>query len=124
MELPDNVRRFLLRHIDSIAELEGLLLMRRERLVPWTSGALAGRLYVSEDAAALVLDVLHRRELLAQEPAGYRYEPANEELGTGVEAVAELYSRSVIPITNLIHGKARPSIQQFADAFRLRDTKP
>lgn len=123
MELPDSVRRFLLGHIDSVAELEGLLLMRRERLVPWTAAALAQRLYVGEEVAALVLDVLHRRELLAREPDGYRYEPASDELGTGVDAVAAMYSRSVIPITNLIHGKARPSIQQFADAFRLRDHK-
>ena len=121
MDLPESVRRFVLQHIDSIAELEGLLLTRREPLVPWTATGLAGRLYVSTEAAAAVLDALHRRELLVAEGDRYRYEPASGEQRAAVDAVAELYSRSVIPITNLIHARVRPSVQQFADAFRLRD---
>ena len=37
-----------------------------------------------------------------------------------VERVAVLYRQCLIPITNLIHSKAKSRMQEFADAFKIR----
>lgn len=121
MELSDDIRQFLLRNIDSVAELEALLLMRRETQTLWDARRLAARLYIDPKAANGVLDTLHRRGLLAIDGDEFSYMPVRDELRASVDALAEVYTRLLIPITHLLHSKPRPAVQQFADAFRLRD---
>jgi hypothetical protein len=117
--IPDGVREFVFRYIDSIVELEALLLLRSESGLAWAPAAVAQRLYISQDAASGVLGRLQARGLVACEGAMYRYECTPGEISTQVEAVAEVYARQLIPMTNLIHSK--PSrIREFADAFRFR----
>lgn len=117
--IPDGVREFVFRYIDSIVELEALLLLRRESGLAWAPAAVAERLYISQDAASVVLGRLHARGLVAFDGAMYRYECTPSDFSAQVEAVAEVYARQLIPMTNLIHSK--PSrIREFAEAFRLR----
>jgi hypothetical protein len=119
--VPDDLRAFILRHIDSIAELEALLLMRRERRA-WSGADVAARLYIPASAAALVLDRLCAAALVARNGSEFGYAPASEELGQMVDRLADTYARSLIPVTAIVHGKTR--VQQFADAFRFkRDPK-
>lgn len=56
--IPEDLRDFILRHIDSIAQLEALLLLRRNPEETWTAEASAKRLYISEADATHVLDRL------------------------------------------------------------------
>jgi hypothetical protein len=99
--------------------LEGLLLLRRESALSWDPAAVAERLYISEDAASGVLTRLHGRGLLSCEGGLYRYECTPVELASEVDAVASVYARQLIPMTNLIHSK--PSrIREFAEAFKFR----
>ena len=56
--IPEDLRDFILRHIDSIAQLEALLLLRRNPEETWTAEASAKRLYISETDATHVLDRL------------------------------------------------------------------
>jgi hypothetical protein len=121
--LPDVVRAFVLKHLDSVAELEALLLVRANGGRAWDNSQLAARLYISDAEANLVLHALHRRSLVSREGAGYRYDPRPETLPGEVDALAEAYPRFLIPITKLIHGKPRASLRDFADAFRLREEK-
>ena len=88
--IPDHLKDFLLRHIDSVAELEALLLLRAEPH-PWSSPALARRLYIDERAADRVLTALHRRGLVASasDDGGFRYSPLGETLRLAVDALAE-----------------------------------
>src|SRR3970040_1124007 len=44
--IPDEVARFVLDKIDSVAQLEALLLLRNNRETDWSVGALAARLYL------------------------------------------------------------------------------
>jgi hypothetical protein len=121
VELPDTVRQFLLRFIDSVPQLEALLLMRGEADTSWDPRTLASRLYVDAETARQVLDMLNRRGLLALENDRFRYGPPDDELRRSIDELAAVYSRMLIPITHLLHSKPRPAVQQFADAFRLRE---
>jgi hypothetical protein len=120
--LPDTLRAFILKHLDSVAELEALLLVRATGAQGWEASPLAARLYVTEADAQVVLHALHRRSLMSREGPVYRYAPA-DALRVEVDALAEAYPRLLIPITNLIHSKPRASLRDFADAFRLREEK-
>jgi hypothetical protein len=118
--LPAALQEFLAKDIDSIAQLEALLLLRGTPAATWDAQDTAKRLYVSEQEAAETLGHLAAQGLLAREGAGhYRFSPASDDLSRIVELLAEYYKRHLIPITNLIHSKPR-RIRQFADAFKLK----
>ncbi len=116
--IPRDVRDFLLRTIASIAELEALLLMRRET-AHWDANALADRLYVSPAEAEHVLHTLMSLGVLSKEAQGYRYRCASSELDAMVAKTAEVHARQLVPVTKLIHEHGR-KIRRFADAFRFR----
>ena len=124
MSLPADLAAFISDTIDSVAELEALLLLQREREEPWTVRRLAERLYIDEAAAAQVVDALARKQLVGVDGQEYRFAPWSDEARERIARVSALYVRMLIPITRLIHAKPRPGIRDFADAFRLREKKP
>lgn len=117
--LPDDVRDFILGHINTVAELEALLLLRNHHEQNWTIGAVAKRLYVSEAMATEALARLAADGLCVCSDEFYRYHPSSEEQGMTIDRLAEAYARYLIPVTNLVHNKPA-RVQKFADAFRFR----
>ena len=105
--LPEAVRRFVVDCLDSVAELEGLLLVRVNRAQRWTATTLADRLYIPDEQARGVLDALHRRDLMARAGDAFEYGPASEAQRRDVDALAAAYPRFLIAITDVIHGKRR-----------------
>lgn len=122
--IPDDIERFLLRNFDSIAQWEGLLLLRGRPDKAWEVEEVAQNLYITLPEASSLLTELHARAMItilsAQPPFLYRYGPSGAEMDALIRRAAELYTRSVIPITKLIHSKSKTRVQQFADAFRIR----
>ncbi|MGH8589618.1 MAG: hypothetical protein ACREXX_09895, partial [Gammaproteobacteria bacterium] len=102
--IPDEVRDFLLRNIDSIAQLEALLLLRVDPACAWGAETLAKRLYITTQEAAVLLERLGADGFLAaapDAPGGYQYQPASGELATMIDRVAALYAQCLIPVTHL-----------------------
>jgi len=56
--IPEDVKQFILERIDSIAQLEALLLLRDSPQVDWTANAVAKRLYIGEQEARVILQRL------------------------------------------------------------------
>lgn len=122
-KIPKNLKDFINNHIVSVADLEGLLMLRENSGLCWNADELAERLYIEHMEAIDVLDRLYSAGFLYLEnevPKKYCYRPQSESLATDVEAIAEIYKRALIPITNLIHSRPKARIQEFANAFRLR----
>ena len=117
---PPEVEHFIIRHLDSVAELEALLLARSSGAA-WDAERLASRLYISTNTAREVLSALHRKRLLDQTEGIFTYAPASPSLRASAEALAAAYPRFLIPITRLIHGKPSSSLRAFSDAFLLRE---
>jgi len=121
--IPDDIRQFILQTIDSIAQWEGLLLLRDHPQERWDAPALAKNLYVSEsDAAALLRQLANQGFLTVIQPGStvhFQYQPA-AELERITTRTAEFYKKGLIPVTNLIHSKSKNRIQEFADAFKIR----
>ena len=121
--IPDEIKQFLIENIDSIAELEGLLLLRSNPNELWSANALAQRLYATQEQIENVLARLQTLGFLAikgDNPTTYFYKPRSAGLAQTVDRIAEVYSKYLIPVTNLIHAKSETRIQEFADAFKLR----
>ena len=118
-DIPDDLRNFIVTHINTIAHLEALLLLRGHRQEDWTSKACAQRLYIPEGHAAQVLHALNESGFLAVSEGRYRFHCRNEELEQIVLRFADLHRQKLIAVTNLIHTNQN-RIRQFADAFKLR----
>jgi hypothetical protein len=120
--IPSDVLEFLLAHIDSIAELEALLLLRNNAGQPWTLTAMSKRLYIDEPLCSAVLSHLEAEGLCACKEGLYRYALSGAPEDGTVDRLAHTYAQYLIPVTNVIHGKPA-RIQKFADAFRVRKGK-
>ena len=119
-DIPPEVRRLILEAIDSVPELEALLLLRDAPNQYWTPDSSSSRLYVSRTVAAYTLDVLAQRGFLEESAEGFVYRPVSAELAETVDALARTYATALVAVTKLIHGKPGTSVQDFARAFRLR----
>lgn len=117
--VPSDVREFIVYHIDSIAQLEALLLLRATPNELWDGAKAARRLYVSERECNEALARLCAQGLLKRIAKSYGYAGVATELTTMVDRVAEAYSRHLIPVTNIIHQKPR-RIREFAEAFKFK----
>lgn len=121
--IPEDLRRFILTSIDSIAHLEALLLLRHHAHQKWACAQVAERIYISEPHAAALLAKLEARGFLVAEglaPTEFSYHPKTEEMARAIDQLADSYSKYLVPVTNLVHQKSRRDITEMAEAFKLK----
>ena len=121
--IPEVVRKLITDRIDSIPELEAILLLRQYRTRAWSLEDAGKRLYVSPTVAAHVLGVLTERGFFARVDEHFSYAPESPELEAAVDLLAVTYSQHLIAVTNFVHAKPSASVRLFADAFRFRKDK-
>jgi hypothetical protein len=122
-DLPEDVRRFIADHIESVEQLEILLLLHQHGGRVWTAESVARELRIAPISAGERLDDLARASILSRtqgNPAEYRYAPASPKLDEAVAGLATAYSERRVTVINLIFSKPVDKIRTFADAFRLR----
>jgi len=117
--IPGDLRDFILRYVDSIGQLEALLLLRTHANEEWDIKRTAARLYSSEAEVAESLGRLCADGLLGCNEDRYRYAPQSSDLQSMVDRLATAYAKHLIPVTNMIHAKPR-RIREFAEAFKFR----
>lgn len=117
--VPADLREFIAKYIDSVAELEALLLLRNNPNERWDIANVAKRLYTTEHMVDSALTRLCEQGILTQKDGLYRFEPQSPDLEKLIDRLSDSYRRQLIPITNLIHAKPR-RIREFADAFKLK----
>jgi hypothetical protein len=121
--LPEAVLLFIRAHINSVEQLETLLLLRSTRDREWTALQLSQELRTAADSASERLVDLESRGLLSKprpSPPTYRYAPRTPALERTVNALAGAYAERRYTVINLIFSKPVDKIRVFADAFRLR----
>jgi hypothetical protein len=120
--LSDQVRALLLGTIESIAQLETLLLLHQDATGTWDAARVAAELRVEARSAEAQLVALAERGLLRAEPRGWRYGPATPELARAVDALAADYEKRRVSVVEFLYSKpAVDKLRVFADAFRLRE---
>lgn len=122
-EIPESVKQLVLARIDSVPELETILLLREHAQQSWSAAETGRRIYVSHTVAAHILSGLVERGFLVSTESGYRYAPATDELRNTVDDLADAYTHHLVEVTRMIHSKPSASVRQFADAFVLKKDK-
>lgn len=125
--LSNQVKEFIASSIDSVSQLETLLLLQTNRQQEWTAEALARELRIEPTGAANELNQLAARKLLTAIPGNplkYRYSPQNETLDAAVVGLAQAYLVRRVTVISLIFSKPTDKLRVFADAFRIRKENP
>lgn len=114
------MRSFIGRHVDSVAQLEVLLLLRAAPEKWWSVDEVARAQVSAPDAAELSLRHLSGEALIAEERGAFRYEPSGSEAEV-VERLAEAYaSRRPTVVAEIFAPPGGGAASTLAEGFRFR----
>lgn len=123
--IPGAVRQLIAEHIESVAQLEVLLLLREHPERVWSSQDVAAELRTAPELAEASLGRLSRAGLVAVEIEAegrpcFRYLPSTPAAAQAVDQLAAAYATHKTSVIAFIFSAPTDSVQGFADAFRLR----
>jgi len=119
-DIPQDIQRFILSSIDSVPQLEAILLLRSNPNKDWDAKSMSQQLFLTEKRAEEILVNLSDIGLAeATEEGAYHYHPSTE-MREIFNRIADCYAKNLIDVTNLIHSKTNRNAQDFGDAFRWR----
>src|SRR5687767_4484067 len=119
--LPRDVSVFLREHLQSITQLDLLLLLHTAPDRRFTATEVSRELRIPERmATGQLLDLARSGVLVAEdtEPPCWRFDPAGEHARV-VSALAEVASKRRRAVHDLILSEPSSDVQLFSDAFRL-----
>jgi hypothetical protein len=122
-ELPSELRAFLHTCIETIEQVELLMVLRGSSRMR-TARAAALELGMDVARARADLETLAARGLLAVrvgDEIEYLYRPKSKELARYCDLLAQHYVTSRAALMGYVATMSRLSIKRFADAFRFRD---
>jgi hypothetical protein len=112
------VRRLLAR-LRSVSEVEVLVLLARSK-TQWTVAQLARELVVAESHAASLLDAIGAAGLGEFEDDAFVYRPRRRGDRSAAKELARVYDTYRVRVSMIVLAQPEPQLQDFADAFRLR----
>ena len=123
------VRALIVDRIDSVVQLELLLLLQASAGRAWTAPEVAQQLRIEPSWAAGQLGELAARGLAAPGDAAgasdaFRYAPAPPSLDATVVQLARDYAERRVTVITMIFSKPLDKLRTFADAFRIRKDRP
>lgn len=120
--LPAKIREFIAHHVDSVALLEALILLRQDAQRAWSAEELARQLYLSEKMCYAMLDDLERRRYVIRDPItkAVNYACPDLQADALLASLEDLYRERRVAVISEIHSHPVSKVQTFADAFRLR----
>lgn len=122
--IPEEARRLIAERINSVEQLEVLLLLRKDEEREWCAEEVSDELRSSPTSAARRLADLFAHDLLAMRQGSntlYRYCPGSETLRRAVDALARAYAERRFTVIDMIFSKPVEKLRVFADAFRVRE---
>jgi hypothetical protein len=121
--VPAAVGRFIEGRIESVEQLEVLLLLRAAPSTGWTAAQVARALVTQPESAAHWLKKMAADGLLAVEGGSYRYAPPTPEVERTIDDLAESFAKYRVTVIGLIFSKPSERVRLFSDAFRIRRRK-
>jgi len=125
--ISQDVRNLIVERIDSVVQLELLLLLQANAGRAWTAAEVAQELRIEPSWATGQLGELAGRGLLApapDAPDAFRYAAQSSALDAAVVQLTKDYAQRRVTVITLIFSKPVDKLRTFADAFRLRKDKP
>jgi predicted transcriptional regulator of viral defense system len=120
-EIPANVRSFVHDHVESVVQVEVLLLLQAEPARAFSGADVVAALRVEPAWARAQLSDLAGRGMLAEAgPGAYRFAPRTAEMADAVAGLARAYADRRVTVIGMIYAKPSEPLRSFADAFRIR----
>jgi hypothetical protein len=117
------VKELLARHIQSVEQLEILLLLQSQPQRTWTADEVYEVIRSSQSSIAARLQTFSAAGFLQEvkgPPPTYRFAPRHENLRSAVEQTASAYQTWRVRVIEAIFAPSMDPAQSFADAFKLR----
>ena len=117
------VEQFIYDNINSVEQLEVLLLLAAEPQREWSAARVSQELRIQPESAANRLADLHSRGILDSKPEAepqYSYKPRTKALQDAVSGLVRTYKERRVAVISLIFSKPTDNVRVFADAFRLK----
>lgn len=121
--IPEAVERLIAQHIDSVEQLEILLLLSRTSPRGWTANDVASDLRVDSGSAQRRLEDLTRRGFADQNGESFQYR-ANNSMDASVRQLADSYRERRVAIITMIFTKPVDPVRELAEAFRISRKGP
>jgi hypothetical protein len=118
--VPAEVRRFIAAEIESVGQLEVLLLLRGAVDKNWTADEVARALVMQTPSVESWLEKMAARGLLAAADDRYRFAPPTAEVERTIDGLAESYARYRVAVIGVIFSKPSEGATRFSEAFRIR----
>lgn len=125
-EISPEIARFVQDKIDSVEQLNVLLLLKLRPDQVWSVADITRELRSTEHSIHQRLEGLYHRQVLARLPelgGKHRFTPISEECRKAIEDLAVLYHTKPYRIMDLIYSRKNDALQEFADAFKLKGEK-
>ena len=118
------IRDFITEHIDSVLQLEVLLLLFAHRSRAFTTDDITKELKIDANWLTSQLGRMCAVGILVcisqSNISTYQYQPAKPEINAAVTGLAEVYVQRRVSVVSLIFNKPTDRLRHFADAFRIR----
>jgi hypothetical protein len=121
--LPDDLCRFIERHVHTLEQLEILLLLFEDPARSWSASELARELRTNVESVCIRLAPMVTDGLTAMtSPSSptYCYRPASERLDEQVGALIRFYRERRVAVITQIFAPPTGAARVFADAFRIK----
>jgi hypothetical protein len=118
--VPAPVRRFIAGHIESVGQLEVLLLLRAAADKEWTTDEVARAVVTQPASAAGWLEQLAGDGLVSMAGERFRYSPPSGDVERAIDELAESYAKYRVAVIGLIFSKPSERVRDFPEAFRLK----
>jgi hypothetical protein len=118
-EISTEIRQFIFNNIDSVEQLEVLILLRRSPAREWTAREISNELRSLPQSVELRLAALYAIGLVATSegtPTIYRYGGENEATNSLIDALINEYKLRPQRVMELIFSPLKKA-RHFADAF-------
>jgi hypothetical protein len=123
-DLPEKLRQFLFEHIDSVEQLDMIVLFFEQQNKWWTAKLISEELRTSLSSAGKRLLALHALGLIVpNESNAYQYQPKSPELAALIENLVEQYKLRRHTILQLIFSSMKRA-KTFANAFVIAPNEP
>jgi hypothetical protein len=126
-EIPAAVQKFILDHVNSVEQLETLLLLQRFPSSEFTVLDVSRSLYSAEDSIHRRMEDLRAIGLVTCVDAAakrYRYSPPSSEVAATVAGLAEAYQVRRVSVITMIFSKGTQNLRAFTDSFKFKKEDP
>jgi hypothetical protein len=119
-DLPLDTKSFITRHIQSVEQLEILLLLAKTRPRTWTATALSRETRSNETAVTHSVGRLVDTGLAIRAGDAYQFQTESPELAEQTDLLAVIYHHRMAKVIEFIYQRPDFQIADFSEAFKFR----